>query len=82
MTTLVLPLVTLGGELADTKTSMASTLDTPARFLPREDSPAKAVVAIVAADEFKEAKRDPRVRSFLNEADAYLAALEQEGRNR
>jgi hypothetical protein len=31
---------------------------------------------------FEAARQDPRVRSFLTEADAYLVELEQQGRNR
>lgn len=61
---------------------MASTLNTPATFLQREDAPAVGVVAVLSADELQAAKRDPRVRSFLDEADDYLVALEQQDRNR
>jgi hypothetical protein len=39
-------------------------------------------VAIIDAAELKAAQKDPRVRSFLDEADAYLTDLEQQGRNR
>ncbi len=56
---------------------MAPTLeDNP--MSPVQDSP----VAVVDAAEFKAAQQDQRVRSFLAEADAYLAELEQQGRNR
>ncbi len=59
---------------------MASTLDTHTtgrgRDLPEE------IVAVIDAAEFETARRDPRVRSFLSEADAYLVELEQQGRNR
>ena len=37
--------------------------------------------ATVDAAELHAAQRDPRVRSFLEEADAYLAELERQGRN-
>ncbi|HTR89686.1 MAG TPA: hypothetical protein VMG62_06215 [Solirubrobacteraceae bacterium] len=59
---------------------MASTLDTHAtsqgQDLPEE------IAAVVDTAEFEAAQRDPRVRSFLAEADAYLVELEQQGRNR
>jgi hypothetical protein len=42
----------------------------------------ETVVAVVDAVEFDAAQKDPRVRSFLDEADAYLVALEKQGRNR
>lgn len=61
---------------------MASTLDTPATFRPCKEPSTGGVVAVVAVDELQAAKRDPRVRSFLDEADAYLVALEQQDRNR
>jgi hypothetical protein len=61
---------------------MASTRDTPATCSEREDPVADTVVAVVTPQELAVAKRDPRVRSFLDEADAYLVALEQQGRNR
>ena len=38
-------------------------------------------MAVIDAAEFKTAQKDPRVRSFLNEADAYLTDLEKQGRN-
>lgn len=40
------------------------------------------IVAVIDAEEFEAARHDPLARSFLNEADAYLAELEQQGRNR
>ena len=40
------------------------------------------VVTVIDAAEFEAAHNDPRVRSFLKEADAYLAELEQQARNR
>jgi len=41
-------------------------------------------VEIIAVDavQFKTARQDQRVRRFLAEAGAYLAELEQQGRNR
>ena len=59
---------------------MASTLDTHTTSQ-RNDLPDE-IVAVIDTAEFEEARRDPRVRSFLTEADAYLAELEQQGRNR
>ncbi len=38
--------------------------------------------AVIDAAEFEEARRDPRVRDFIAEADRYLAELEFAGRNR
>lgn len=59
---------------------MALTLDTYTTSegldLPEE------IVAVIDAAEFETAREDPRVRSFLDEADAYLVELEQQGRNR
>lgn len=59
---------------------MASTLDThttsQGQDLPEE------IVAVIDAAEFEAARQDQRVRLFLTEADAYLAELEQQGRNR
>jgi len=62
---------------------MASTLNTPATFQ-RQDPPAgsSGVVAVITAEELQAAKRDTRVRSFLAEADAYVASLESQNRNR
>jgi hypothetical protein len=63
-----------------TRLMMASILDTHAtsqgQDLPEE------IVAVIDAVEFETARQDPRVRSFLTEADAYLVELEQQGRNR
>jgi hypothetical protein len=63
-----------------TRLMMASTLDTHAtsqgQDLPEE------IVAVIDAAEFETARQDPRVRSFLTEADTYLVELEQQGRNR
>ncbi|MCA1678331.1 MAG: hypothetical protein LC777_04980, partial [Actinobacteria bacterium] len=63
---------------------MASTPNIPATFQRREDPPAgsSGVVAVITAEELQAAKRDPRVRSFLDEADAYLDSLESQDRNR
>jgi hypothetical protein len=47
-----------------------------------KDSATARAVAVLSADELQAAKRDPRVQSFLSEADAYLIALEQQDRNR
>jgi anti-sigma factor ChrR (cupin superfamily) len=47
----------------------------------RHDLPDE-ILAVIDTAEFEAARRDPRVRSFLTEADAYLAKLEQQGRNR
>jgi hypothetical protein len=59
---------------------MASTLDRKAtrqaQGAHEDDS-----VAVVDADEFETARKDPHVRAFLDEADAYLADLDQRGRN-
>jgi len=60
---------------------MASTLDTRAAD-EREDLSGEPVVARVDAAELKAARDDRRVRSFLEEADAYVAEFEQQGRNR
>ncbi len=59
---------------------MASTLDTHTTSQ-RQDLD-EEIVAVVDRAEFKAAQQDPRVRSFLAEADAYLVELEQQGRNR
>ncbi len=40
------------------------------------------VVAVVDTAELAAAQKDPRVRSFHEEADAYLAELERQCRNR
>jgi anti-sigma factor ChrR (cupin superfamily) len=47
----------------------------------RHDLPDE-ILAVIDTAEFEAARTDPRVRSFLTEADAYLAELEQQGRNR
>jgi hypothetical protein len=36
---------------------------------------------VVEQRELEDSRHDPRVRTFLLEADAYLAKLEQDGRN-
>jgi len=38
-------------------------------------------VAVVDAQEFDEARHDPRVRAFVAEADAYLTDVERHARN-
>ncbi|HUB72764.1 MAG TPA: hypothetical protein VL979_01855 [Solirubrobacteraceae bacterium] len=57
---------------------MASTLDTTAAS-PGDNS--EEVVAVVDEAELETARHDPRVRSFLAEADAYLVELERRGRS-
>jgi hypothetical protein len=42
----------------------------------------ETIVAVVDTAELQAAQNDPRVRSFHKEADAYLAELERQGRNR
>jgi hypothetical protein len=59
---------------------MASTLDT--QTTGRQQDASDEIVAVVDAAEFEAARQDPRVRSFLAEADAYLVELEQQRRNR
>jgi hypothetical protein len=59
---------------------MASTLDTHTTSQ-RQDA-AEEIVAVIDEAEFEAARQDPRVRSFLTEADAYLVELEQQHRNR
>ncbi len=39
-------------------------------------------VGVLAADEFEEARRDPKVMTTLEQADRYLAELERQGRSR
>jgi hypothetical protein len=63
-----------------TRLMMASTLDTHTAGQ-RQDA-AEEIVAVIDAAEFEAAQQDPRVRSFLREADAYLVELEQQHRNR
>lgn len=58
---------------------MASTLSKPS-VSQRQAFP-ESVVAVVDAAELEAAQKDPLVRSFLEEADAYLADLERQGRN-
>jgi hypothetical protein len=59
---------------------MASTLDT--HTTSHRNEPPEEIVAVIDTAEFEAARQDPRVRSFLTEADAYLVELEQQGRNR
>jgi hypothetical protein len=61
--------------------AMASTLPTYTATR-QHDLPEETVVAVVDAAELAAAQSDPRVRSFHEEADAYLAELERQGRNR
>jgi hypothetical protein len=58
---------------------MASALDTHAGQL---HGPPEEVAAVVDADELEVARHDPRVKAFLADADAYLAEVERQGRNR
>lgn len=60
---------------------MASTIHTPTSPRP-EDSSAENIAAAISPDDLDAAKHDPRVAAFLAEGDHYLAALEQQGRNR
>lgn len=59
---------------------MASTLDNHT-MSQGQDLP-EGIAAVIDTEEFEAARQDPRVRSFLTEADAYLVKLEQQGRNR
>ncbi len=59
---------------------MASTLDT--HTTSQRDELPEEIVAVIDTAEFEAARRDPRVKLFLTEADAYLVELEQQGRNR
>jgi hypothetical protein len=63
-----------------TRLMMASTLDTHTTSQGQETP--EEIVAVIDAAEFEVARQDPRVRSFLDEADAHLIELEQQGRNR
>ena len=56
---------------------MASTLENPTDHVPATEP-----AAVIDAAELDEARRDPRVRGFIAEADRYLAELERAGRNR
>jgi hypothetical protein len=58
---------------------MASILDTNTKD--QQPNLHEEIVAVVDAQEFDEARRDPRVRTFVAEADAYLAAIERHARN-
>jgi hypothetical protein len=58
---------------------MASTLDTHTKG--QRPDLREEIVAVVDTQEFDEARRDPRVRAFVAEADAYLAAVERHARN-
>lgn len=63
-----------------TRLMMASTLDT--NTTSRQHDLSDEIVAVIDTAELEAARQDPRVRSFLTEADAYLTELEQQGRNR
>jgi hypothetical protein len=58
---------------------MALILDTDTKD--QQSNLREEIVAVVDAQEFDEARRDPRVRAFVAEADAYLAAIERHPRN-
>lgn len=58
---------------------MASTLDTHTANRPEE--PPGETVAVIDETELEAARRDPRVRSFLAEADAYLVEFERQRRD-
>ncbi len=62
-----------------TRLMMASILDTHSKGQQRDLR--EEIVAVVDAEEFDEARRDPRVRAFVAEADAYLADVERHARN-
>jgi hypothetical protein len=62
-----------------TRLMMASILDTHSKD--RQRDLREEIVAVVDAQEFDEARRDPRVRAFVAEADAYLADVERHARN-
>ncbi len=59
---------------------MASTLDT--HTTSQGQDPPEEIVAVIDAEELEAARQDPRVRSFVADADAYLVELERQGRNR
>jgi hypothetical protein len=59
---------------------MASTLN-PHTVSQPETSYDENAVAVIDAEEFEAARRDPRVLAFWKKADAYLASLERDGRN-
>ncbi len=61
-----------------TRFMMASILDTHTKGQQRDLR--EEIVAVVDAEELDEARRDPRVRAFVAEADAYLADVERRGR--
>ncbi len=61
---------------------MASTLDAHTTTETERQGSSEEVVAVIDTAELEAAQRDPRVRSFLTEADAYLLELEQQDRNR
>ncbi len=61
---------------------MASTVDRKQRPGRAKQGDEPRVAAVVERRELEKAQRDPRVRDFLAEADAYVARLDSEGRNR
>jgi hypothetical protein len=58
---------------------MASTLDTHTTRQQQDLHP--EIVAVIDTAELKAAQEDPRVQTFLAEADAYLVELELQDRN-
>jgi hypothetical protein len=58
---------------------MASTLDTHTAHQQQDLHP--EVVAVIDTAELEAAREDPRVQTFLAEADTYLLELERQGRN-
>lgn len=61
---------------------MASTLDRKKGPKRANENEKPRVAALVERRELEAAQRDSRVRDFLAEADAYVARLDSEGRNR
>jgi hypothetical protein len=61
---------------------MASTVDKPATSAQLATAAATSAVAFINEEDLEAARRDPRVAAFLDDADAYLIAFEQQGRNR
>lgn len=62
-----------------TRAMMASALDT---HTSQRQDPQEKVAAVVDAADLESARRDPRVKAFLADADAYVAEVERQGRNR
>jgi hypothetical protein len=60
---------------------MASTTDTTPPSAVEPD-PLSGAAAVITEEDLEAARRDPRVQAFLEEADAYVAELDRQGRNR